>query len=359
MIKIGGPKGPPKIVTYPSYGYRRDDGDWRLNLAGIAFQTPPFTLRQRMLIRMLGRLMQVSEEDLNCDTFRNRIAPFMAEADKGLRLQVRIGESTFGLRRKTRSNGHFDSWLRLSDDLVNRAAEQQNGRRWLRYEVTTSRSASSLTRGRVQLIPSQGLSVISDIDDTIKESMVANKRQLLRNTFLKDFRSVHGMAELYQRWHQAGAELHYVSSSPWQLFQALKQLQMEHGFPEGTIHLRNFRLRDQLLKRVLIIRRRGKATAIRRMFKNFPHRRFVLVGDSGEKDPEIYRKIFRKYGGRIDGVFIRDVQERPMVEERLRKLNKKLAPGVFSVFSSADGLEESAQAIFATDKAVVGQSDGR
>jgi phosphatidate phosphatase APP1 len=39
----------------------------------------------------------------------------------------------------------------------------------------------------------------------------------------------------------------------------------------------------------------------------FPKRRFILVGDSGEKDPEIYGALARSQPGRIVGIFIRDV----------------------------------------------------
>ena len=56
----------------------------------------------------------------------------------------------------------------------------------------------------MQLLDTNGLSVISDIDDTIKETNVTQKRQLLRNTSLREFRAIDGMADFYARLRDAG-----------------------------------------------------------------------------------------------------------------------------------------------------------
>ena len=53
---------------------------------------------------------------------------------------------------------------------------------------------------------------------TVKVSNVLNKRELLANTFLREFTPIEGMAALFRRWGRAhGAVFHYVSASPWQL----------------------------------------------------------------------------------------------------------------------------------------------
>ena len=67
-------------------------------------------------------------------------------------------------------------------------------------------------------VPSaQGVSVISDIDDTVKISNVLSKRLLLKHTFYSYFKPVDGMSELYQKWSEQQCQFHYVSASPWQL----------------------------------------------------------------------------------------------------------------------------------------------
>ena len=349
MIKIGRSSNlSAQIVTYPTYGFQTDSLGWRIHIAGVAFQTTPPTLRQRMLVKMLGKTMKVDDESLRCEIFRDRVSPFLVEAEKGLEMQVTVGETTVPLRKRTRKNGHFFGAPRFHQSTISEVARTDEfGRQRVPYSISTVDGDRAVVEGVAHLIPPQGISVISDIDDTIKETRVVDRRELLINTFLRDFRSVSGMADVYRDWHANGAEFHYVSSSPWQLFDPLHKHQRDHGFPSGTMHLRNFRLRDQLLKRVMMIRRRGKATAIHRMLKDLPERKFILVGDSAEKDPEIYLKVWRRHPGQVSGIFIRDLQERPMIDERTRKLiQSSNGHSICTIFKDAETLARDATRIF-------------
>lgn len=69
----------------------------------------------------------------------------------------------------------------------------------------------------IYVLAAHGVSVISDIDDTIKISKVLSKRALLKHTFYSYFKPVEGMSELYRRWSEEKCQFHYVSASPWQL----------------------------------------------------------------------------------------------------------------------------------------------
>ncbi len=329
------------IVTYPTYALPVDGGAWRLNIAGLVYETPPLTIRQKMLVRLLGKRMRVEPTELESDLFRSRVAPFFHEPQKRVELIVRIGDAEFRLHRGTRRNGSFVDWLRLPAAVIDALAESDDsGHRLIRYQVRpTGDGYAPSADGLVRLVAHQGLSVISDIDDTIKETLVDDRRELLVNTFLRSFRPVEGMADVYQRLYQEGAEFHYVSSSPWQLFQALEEHQLATGFPPGTMHLRYFRLRDQFLKKMLILRRKGKATTIRRILEHFPNRQFVLVGDSGEKDPEIYRKMAVKFERQILGIFVRELPSRPMDYERRRRLQKLSATTTVRIFKTPEELE--------------------
>ena len=74
-------------------------------------------------------------------------------------------------------------------------------------------------------------------------SDVLNKRELLRNTFLREFVPVEGMAELYRHWgEEHEAVFHYVSASPWQLQPELEGFLRNSGFPPATFHLKSVRL---------------------------------------------------------------------------------------------------------------------
>ena len=91
-------------------------------------------------------------------------------------------------------------------------------RRGLFRRKPQSPKAFTPAQSDLLLVPPEGLSIISDIDDTVKVSNVLNKRELLANTFLREFTPIEGMAALFRRWGRAhGAVFHYVSASPWQL----------------------------------------------------------------------------------------------------------------------------------------------
>lgn len=168
------------------------------------------------------------------------------------------------------------------------------------------------SHGIVNLIDPVGISIISDIDDTIKVTdVVAGAKVVLQNTFLKDMREVDGMARVYGKWWKQGAAVHYVSNSPWQLIKTLLEFFENHHFPPGSAHLR---LHDGLIKAYFKSPGEHKRKAIREILKDFPDRKFILVGDSGEIDMEIYTEIAIEYPDQIARIFIRDITTQRLID---------------------------------------------
>ncbi len=309
------------VVLYPTYGHLLEDGQtWRITVQGTVFEPGVVGFRKRLLLRLLQRVMQARPEDLDSDIFRQRIRGFIAATERGKRISVRVGPKSQLLRKPSNRSGHFSGAIRLSAEEVEASlAVGSDGADWLQVETVDPHGTNGHFHAGVQLLKNRGISVISDIDDTIKHTEVVSRRSLLANTFLKEYRSIDGMAEVYRDWAARGADFHYVSSSPWQLFQPLYELCQSAGFPPGSFHLRSFRLRDHMLRRLLLIRRRGKAGVIKTLVSLFPNRRFVLVGDSGEKDPEIYGDVARRFPDRVSMVLIRDLPSRGLDVSRERR----------------------------------------
>ncbi|KAF9432381.1 hypothetical protein BGZ76_010891 [Entomortierella beljakovae] len=161
-------------------------------------------------------------------------------------------------------------------------------------------------RGIVNLIGPEGISVISDIDDTIKDTNVtAGARTVLRNTFLRKMEEVEGMAHAYKKWGDQDAAFHYVSNSPWQLIPTLLDFFHTHSFPPGSAHLRTHE--NNVLKTYFMTPGESKKRSIREIMRDFPERKFILVGDSGEIDLEIYTDIAVAFPKQVFRIFIRDV----------------------------------------------------
>ena len=189
---------------------------------------------------------------------------------------------------------------------------------------------------KVQMIDEEGLSVVSDIDDTVKVTNVADRRELLANTLLREFSAVPGMAEIYRHWQESGTAFHYVSASPWQLASCLGGFLRDAGLPAGSMHLKLFRLKDSTPLGRLPSRKRSKRRIIEHIVADFPQRKFLLVGDSGERDPEVYAEVARRHPDRVLGIAIRHVEgklSRDKLQSRLDRLARRVPSGRWHVFT--------------------------
>ncbi|KAG8626592.1 hypothetical protein KVT40_005537 [Elsinoe batatas] len=159
----------------------------------------------------------------------------------------------------------------------------------------------------VKVVESKGVSLISDIDDTIRHSAITRgAREIFRNAFIRDLSelTVEGVKEWYNKMSDLGVQLHYVSNSPWQLFPVMTSFFSIAGLPRGSFHLKQY---SGMLQGIFEpVAERKKAT-LERLFRDFPERRFLLIGDSGEADLEVYTDVVMENPGRVIGVFIRDV----------------------------------------------------
>jgi len=231
----------------------------------------------------------------------------------------------------TSENGQVLALLELPVATVNASAEQ--GR--LHFFAVSPFGDPRRFEGDVQLVTGSGISVISDIDDTIKITNVTDHRQLFDNTFFRDFREVEGMPELYQSLAAGGASLHFVSSSPWQLYQPLAEFIDTAGFPRATLSLKAVRFRDQTLFNFFKKGTETKPAQIEPILQQFTGRKFILIGDSGEQDPEVYGDITRRYPSQILKILIRNADGSDAGDERYRIAFKGVARDRWQLFADA------------------------
>jgi phosphatidate phosphatase APP1 len=163
--------------------------------------------------------------------------------------------------------------------------------------------------------PAAEFGIISDIDDTILETGVQRMGRMIRETLTGSALTrtpFPGVADLYRDLAAGVNPVFYVSSSPWNLHAFLVAFLRHRGFPMGSVLLRD------LLGTPA--GREQKTDRIREILDLHPRLPFVLVGDSGEKDPEIYADIVRAYPGRILAVCIREVRLDP-ADGRVEKVS--------------------------------------
>ncbi|RMF67126.1 MAG: DUF2183 domain-containing protein [Alphaproteobacteria bacterium] len=170
------------------------------------------------------------------------------------------------------------------------------------------------TKGRVLVPPpSARFGVISDLDDTVLQTGATRFHTMVRRTLFGNARTrrpFDGVVAFYRALHGGtnGGEANpvfYVSSSPWNLYDFLADFLRHQGLPDGPLFLGDLGLsRTQ----VGVGRHETHKLAwIRRILHTYPQLPFLLIGDSGQKDPEIYRDVVHDFPGRIRAVYIRDV----------------------------------------------------
>jgi phosphatidate phosphatase APP1 len=159
----------------------------------------------------------------------------------------------------------------------------------------------------VKITEPKGVSLISDVDDTVKHSSIGSgAREIFRNAFIRDLAdlTIDGVKEWYNTMYDMGVGIHYVSNSPWQLFPVLVSFFQTAGLPPGSYHLKQYSGMLQGIFEPVAERKKG---TLERILRDFPERRFLLIGDSGEADLEVYTDVAVANPGRVIGIFIRDV----------------------------------------------------
>ena len=162
--------------------------------------------------------------------------------------------------------------------------------------------------------------VISDLDDTVIVTRATHLLRMLRTVLFSNAHShepLAGVAAFYQALQrgQSGRPdnpFFYVSSSPWNLYDVLEDFLRLRGIPLGPLLLR-----DSLLSGPRGVSSEGEAHSslhhghklreINQLLDTYPDLPFVLLGDSGQHDAEIYAEVVRQHPGRIPVIYIRDV----------------------------------------------------
>ena len=271
----------------------------------------------RVLVR--GRAMEdegvrsAGDED---SVWRNLLNSYRRiESDPLPHARVRATVAGTSAELTADDEGFFSGWLDLPRAL------ESNG--WVPVELEllapTSGTGAPVRAGAEALLapPSARFMVISDIDDTVLQSHVTSVVQAFRTVLLGNARTrlpFPGVAAFYRALHTgaSGGEenpVFYVSSSPWNLYDLLVDFLAHQGIPTGPLTLRDW----DIDPRVLVGRhlKAFKSEAIHEIMRTFAALPVILIGDSSQRDPEIYRDIVREYPDRVLAVYIRDVKRTP------------------------------------------------
>ncbi|QTF91773.1 phosphatase domain-containing protein [Halomonas sp. BM-2019] len=256
----------------------------------------------------------------------------------GVRVEARLGANR--TTATTDRDGFFDLHLPLETPLPQE-------RVWHQAELQLVRGDERVhCYAEAYIPPSEtDLLVISDIDDTVMYTGVADRLRMLYRLFVQKAHqrtAFPGVASLYRALH-AGAEgdarrpILYVSQGPWSIYEMLEAFFQLNSIPVGPIlFLREWGLS---WRRPWPRRAEGhKHALITRMLTMMEGLPCVLIGDSGQRDPEVYTRIVKEHPGRVKAIYIRRVDNKPDRERAIERLRQEIAHSDCELVLAADSV---------------------
>ncbi len=309
-----------RIIFFPSSASQWNSTHWHVPIHGWIFQPKENSKKRAAFRSLLRRALKISSKSPEERILNHRIKSFVVDNERWKRPKIQLSKEEYTMAPSSK-NGHFRTSLILpGDEIFNDPTLDSTSRTsTCVHFFALSSDGDQQYDGTIHLVPSEGITIISDIDDTIKITNVVNKREMLRNTFMREFEAVPGMAKLYQKWCSASAEggpdvhLHLLSASLYQLYEELEGFREANGFPMATYSLKIVRPKQarQMIQLLLEDAMEYKRRSLTSIFETYPKRHFILVGDTGEKDPPVYASMAKDYPHQVIGIFLRHVAKGP------------------------------------------------
>jgi len=307
LAKLRAP-GPPRVVPYRDFGTPR-----ALTVSGRALRDLP--------------LAASAPDDAVWQNLLATLRRFDSREIPGARVRVSYGNDVRVVTAD--GEGYFSATLTPSTPVSADLTWHE-----VKVELLPVTAADALSESQAQvLVPSRHavFGVISDVDDTVVRTDATQTLRMMRTVFLGNSRTrlpFPGVAAFYRALQRGpqGDEINplfYVSSGPWNLYELLVEFFELQKIPRGPLLLRDWGItaRRELPTHHVT----HKAEAIRRILATYPTLPFILVGDSGQDDPEIYAAVIREFPGRVHVAYIRDVNPDEQRRGAIRALGDALA----------------------------------
>jgi phosphatidate phosphatase APP1 len=291
-----------------------------------------FGTQQRLYVK--GRVLEdegirpANDNDTVWENLVNMYRRFESDEIPHARVRVRCGSEVKEVIAN--EEGFFEAWIEPEPPIQIEKLWQS-----VELELLEPLRANELpyrTEAQVLVPPlTARFAVVSDIDDTVMQTDARHLLRMARNIFLGNARTrlpFKGVAAFYRAlFHGASGDEHnplfYISSSPWNLYDLISDFFHLQDIPIGPVLF----LRDLGVSEAELLpfgHRTHKLTSIRKALDLYPDLLFILLGDSGQEDPEIYAELVELYPRRIQAIYIRDVSRDPKRSQAIQMLVKKV-----------------------------------
>ncbi|PJZ44116.1 phosphatidate phosphatase App1 family protein [Leptospira brenneri] len=291
-----------ELIFYPTFLYLDSSkNEYKVKIHTHVFEKKEDSIKRKILIKYLST--EIGENpDSNSEIFKERTKWFLIDNKRGKEISIELFGKIFPLN-ETGPNGRSITEISIDKSLLSQENLESG---FVDFKSITTKKNKNIYNGKFFLIKEDTTCLISDIDDTLKISDVRNKKALIKNSFMKPFQLVSGMNDFYNQIQSSGNSCFVnVSASPWQMYSVLNQFFTESGFPRTGYSMKDFRFKDSDFFNLFEKPEIYKFSTIEPMIQEWKKVKFILVGDSGEKDPEAYAKLASKYPNQVSRIYIR------------------------------------------------------
>ncbi|RPA80297.1 hypothetical protein BJ508DRAFT_415470 [Ascobolus immersus RN42] len=319
MVGNGAQMSELEILTLPAYA-NYTNNRWNAYIHGQAY-TRPLDPSNEQIQRILpsGQLSQIQRNDM----LTNFTSHLLLLPQEGVTITLNFkqtggqgngGEQSVTLPRKSDSRGEFNEWVQLPGN--GWPAAGNGGGPVAKVDVTTE--GSDVGNSTVYLVPEEGMTIVSDIDDILRVTKIWDPPEGILNTFARPYEPWMNMPDVYAAWEKQSAQgtaqgsasstsvtgpyhFHYLTTTPEQASRFYMSF-IYANYPLGSFTTRplNFSNIAETLS--------PRETALRRIFQTFPKRKFVLVGDTTNNDAvSNYPKMAQEFPGSVHCILIRNV----------------------------------------------------
>lgn len=315
-----------ELEFFPTYAkYNEKTKTWNLNIKGRIFDPNESTAVKTAA--KTGFTATTFHKIKNDDDFWHKISGFCVDHIHEKRVKISFNGLELALPASSEA-GMISGLIELTDEYI-QSLKSSNG--WITYKAISEDNREFY--GNVQLENPSGTLIISDIDDTIKiTENYENTRTVLNNTFNSPYYAPLGMGDLLaDLTSRKSSSIHYLTGSPWQLYQPLREFFENENFQKGPFQMQTVRINplsseffEYFIGDHQKLNEELKKNYIRQLINDFPEKTFILLGDSGEKDPEIYGWAVKNFPNQIEKIYIRNV-----TDEKTENIRMNTAFGIY------------------------------
>ncbi|KAK0651523.1 hypothetical protein B0T16DRAFT_503749 [Cercophora newfieldiana] len=300
---------PTQVLNLPAYGNWTKAQKWNVFVHGNVYKLPgiPSVILEGMADMFL--IAETKFKDLKTgqqQQAKNMTASILVIQEKNVTVTMEFnqaaGTQTLTLPGFTTVQGDFGEWVSL-ENITTSTGYLLPGNATNKIQTLEMHATGTDTgNATAYLVPPQGFTIISDIDDVLREARIWDFNQGVLNSFANTFGPWMNMPEIYAHWASAipDAHFHYLTTTPEQVTRNYMEFVFAH-YPPGSFDSRPLRYQD--VDAVLSARK----FLLDRIFETFPQRKFILVGDVSNTDiMKAYPQLAKEHPGSVQCILLRN-----------------------------------------------------